>query len=211
MRVHQLLLSIPALALLAASCGPSETETADTMAEPDEVDVAEAPPAPEPEPEPVVEPEPAPEPEEVDTAAAEPPAEPEAMSEEMEAAAASVDTRQASMKLASWNMGPIGGMLRGNVEFDAAVVETNTGRLAALADMMPAVFMADTTSYDGETEALDTIWSDMAGFEEKAADLAEAARAAEAAAASGDEAAARAAMGGVGQACGSCHDDYRAE
>ena len=129
-----------------------------------------------------------------------------------EQAAASVENRQAVFKLLSFNMGPLGGMLRGNVEFDATLVETNATHIADLGEMIPALFAADTTGVDGlDTKALDSIWGNMAGFEEKAEALVMAANAAAEAAAGGDRGATMQAVGGIGQACGSCHDDFRAD
>jgi cytochrome c556 len=129
----------------------------------------------------------------------------------MEAALAAVELRQAPMKLLSWNMGPMFGMMRGNAPFDAAVVERNTSRIAVIAPMISGVFTQDVRSFDLETRSLPAIWDSKDDFDAKATALADAATAAAAAAASGDEAATMMALQGVGQACGSCHDDYRAE
>jgi cytochrome c556 len=126
-----------------------------------------------------------------------------------EQAANAIDLRQSALKLLGYNMGPMGGMLRGNVPFDAAVVQTNAGHIAALGEMIPDLFAADTSSFDLETEALDRIWGNKDAFDEKAMDLVTAANAAAEAAASGNESQTKAAMGRVGQACGACHDDYR--
>jgi cytochrome c556 len=215
MRVTLLAFALPAAALLATGCSPSdETDTAEAdMAEP-------AMPAAAPEPaEPAT-------PAEVETAAAEPVAEPaaeadddmddddaamDAMSDEEKAAAQAIDLRESLMKLTAWNMGPIGGMLRGNVPFDAATVEKNATRISALAPMIVPMFAMDTRAYDLDTEALDRVWTEQTDFAEKAGDLEAAAMAAAEAAAGGDEAATRQAMIGIGQACGGCHDDYRKE
>jgi cytochrome c556 len=129
---------------------------------------------------------------------------------EQQAANATV-TRQAVFKLLGWNMDPMAGMLRGTVEFDAAVVQTNAHNIAGLAPMIPDLFANDTREFDVETKAQDRIWTSKADFDMKAAALAEAATAAAEAAAGGDAAATRAAIGRIGQACGSCHDDFRVD
>jgi cytochrome c556 len=122
-----------------------------------------------------------------------------------------VATRQSVFKLLSWNMGPLGGMVRGAAPFDAAVVSNNATNMANLAPMIPALFASDTHEFELETRALDGIWTSKDAFDAKAAELAAAATAVAAAADSGDEAATRAAIGAMGQVCGSCHDNYRAE
>lgn len=125
-------------------------------------------------------------------------------------AQASVDRRQALYKLLGWNMDPMGGMLRGNVTFDASVVAANSANIANLAAMIPDLFVADTREFDLETAALDRIWTTKDEFDAKAQALIEAANAAVEAAGAGNDGATRAAIGRVGQACGSCHDDFRA-
>lgn len=122
-----------------------------------------------------------------------------------------VETRQAVYKLLGWNMGPMGGMLRNKVPFDAALVEQNAHRIASLAGMIPSLFEMDTREFDVETEALPRIWEGKDAFDGKAKDLVAAAEALATTAAGGDEGATRAAIAKVGQACGSCHDDYRLE
>lgn len=121
-------------------------------------------------------------------------------------AANAVSTRQAVFKLISWNMGPMGGMLR-TAPYDAAVVRTNAQNIANLAPMIPGLFASDTTAFDVETRAADAVWTSKDDFDAKAAALIEAANAVVAAA--DDEAAAKAAIGALGGACGSCHDTYR--
>jgi cytochrome c556 len=202
MRVYLLSAVCPALALLATACGPSETTTAETepaaapAAAPDAT--PETPPAAE-----------APAPAQ-QAAATPPPAQPAAAaSDEPDAALAAVELRQAPMKLLSWSFGPVGGMLRGSVDFDAAVVERNTARMAHAASYIPALFETDTSGSDVETRALPSIWANKADFDMKAQALIDAATAASAAAATGDQAATMAAVGAMGQTCGGCHDDYR--
>ena len=128
-----------------------------------------------------------------------------------EQAASAIDLRQSAFKLMGYNMGPLGGMLRGNVPFDAAVAEANASHIASLGEMLPALFANDTSSFDLETEALDSIWGSMDAFNEKAEALVTAANAAAETAAGGNEGQTKAALGRIGQACGSCHDDFRVD
>ena len=104
-------------------------------------------------------------------------------------------------------------MLRGNTEFNADVVKKNAANIAGLAPMIPALFANDTREFDVETRALDTIWTNKADFDSHAQQLVDAANAVVAAAeAGGDAAALRPLIGAMGgQACGGCHDAYRAD
>ena len=124
-----------------------------------------------------------------------------------EQAAAATETRQAVFKLLGFNIGPIVGMARGEVEFDAAIAERNARRIAALAPMIPDVFAAmDTREYDVETEALPLIWDNMDELAEKAANLVDAANTFADIAATGDQAATLGGLRALGGACGNCHD-----
>jgi cytochrome c556 len=127
-------------------------------------------------------------------------------------AKAAIETRQGLFKLISNQFGPIGGMLRNQREFDAALVAKNAGRVATLADMIPELFMNDTRQFKTtKTAALDGIWASQADFKAKADGLAKAAGAVADAAKTGDKAATLKAAAEIGKACGACHDNYRAK
>lgn len=127
-------------------------------------------------------------------------------------AASATETRQAVFKLLRFNMGPIAGMARGKVEFDAALAERNARRMAALAPMIPDLFATmDTREFDVQTLALPIIWDNMDEFAGNASKLAEAAAGFADVAAGGDKAATMSAFRSVGSACGNCHDRFRAD
>lgn len=120
-------------------------------------------------------------------------------------------TRQAVFKLLYFNLGPIVGMARGGVEFDAAVAERNARRIASLAPMIPDLFAAmDTREFNVETEALPIIWDEMDEFSGKAQALVEAANTF-ADNVTSDKAATLAGMRALGGACGNCHDTFRVD
>ena len=120
--------------------------------------------------------------------------------------------RQAVFKLLGFNLGPIVGMAKGSVEFDAAIAERNARRIAALAPMIPDLFAAmDTRAYDVETLALPVIWDEMAEFAGKAQNLVDAANTFAGTAAGGDQAATLGGLRGLGGACGDCHDTFRVD
>lgn len=127
-------------------------------------------------------------------------------------AANSILTRQGLFKLLGQQFGPIGGMLRGPVPFDAAVVARNSARIEVLSSMINEQFANDTRKFTATpTKALEGIWNSAADFKSKADALNTAAAALTAAAKTGDKAATLKAAGDVGKACGSCHDNYRAK
>ena len=126
-------------------------------------------------------------------------------------AAAAAETRQAVFKLLYFNLIPIAGMAQG-APFDAELAEKNARNIAALAPMIPDLFSAmDTREFDVETEALDVIWEDPAGFAEKAQALLDGANTFADVASGGDMAATLGAFRGLGGSCGNCHDDFRVD
>lgn len=120
-----------------------------------------------------------------------------------------VDVRQSIFKLQGWTMGPLGGMLKNQIPFDAALAKTAGERLTALSQMIPAAFNADTRKFTVETDALPLIWDYKDDFDKKAADLTEASKALAMAAESGDKGMTLRAAANVGKACGACHDKFR--
>lgn len=127
-------------------------------------------------------------------------------------AVTATENRQAVFKLLGVHMGPIVGMARGSVPFDAALAERNARRIAMLAPMIPERLGAmDTREFDVETEALPGIWDNMDDFSEKAAALADAANTFAGLAATGDQAATLGGLRAFGGTCGNCHDSYRVD
>lgn len=104
---------------------------------------------------------------------------------------------------------PVGQMLKGEQEFDAAVVmesfQTWSDAAANFGDHFPE---GSETGYD--TEAKETIWTDRDGFDEHLVTFADAVNAAIEASPQ-DLEALKAATGPVFKACKSCHEDYRIE
>ena len=132
-----------------------------------------------------------------------PPASPE------ETAQKAVDLRQSLFRVISFNWGPVGGMLKNKVPFDAALVAKQSARIEALAPMIPEVFQEDTRKFTLKTKAREGIWGSKAEFQGKADDLAKAATALTAAAKGGDKKAVMQAAAAVGKSCGACHDNFR--
>jgi cytochrome c556 len=119
-------------------------------------------------------------------------------------------TRQGLFKVMSWSFtGPVGGMLRNKVPFDAAIAGKSAERVKELSALIPELFQSDTRKFTVKTKAKENIWSNQADFAAKADDLGKAAAALEDAAKTGDKGATMKAAGAVGKACGACHDNYR--
>jgi cytochrome c556 len=128
-----------------------------------------------------------------------------------DAAKSQIETRQGLFKVVVATWGPVGGMMRNSVPFDAAQVSKAAARLAVLAPIAPELFVADTRKFTQfKSAALDGIWNSQADFKAKADDLAKAATELGAVAAKGDKVETLKAAAAVGKACGSCHDSYRA-
>lgn len=127
-----------------------------------------------------------------------------------ERAAMAVDQRKALFKTLRFNLIPIAGMAQG-APFDAEVAERNARRIAAISSMIPEVLAQDTRGFDVETTALDSIWTNMDDFADKAAALEMNANAFAEAASSGDFATAMGAFRAFGGSCGNCHDTYRVD
>jgi cytochrome c556 len=122
-----------------------------------------------------------------------------------------IETRQGLFKLLSNQMGPIGGMLRGQ-EFNAELVARNAARIQTFSEMIPDLFTLDTRQFKTvKTLALDGIWNSQADFKTRADALNKAATGVVAAAKTGDKAATLKAAAEIGKACGACHDNYRAK
>jgi cytochrome c556 len=123
-----------------------------------------------------------------------------------------IETRQGLFKLIANQNGPIGGMQRNQVPFDAAVVARNAARIKVLAEMAPDLFALDTREFKTiKTAALDGIWNSQADFKTKADALVSAADTLATTAKAGDKDATLKAAANVGKACGSCHDSFRAK
>jgi cytochrome c556 len=117
--------------------------------------------------------------------------------------------RQGLLKLVGWSFGPVGGMLKNQMPFDASVVQKSAGRIQQLATMLPDTFSTDTHKFTVKTKAKENIWTNQADFASKAGDLEKAANALGEAAKGGDKTATMQAARNVGKACAGCHDNYR--
>ena len=124
----------------------------------------------------------------------------QAMSEKH--AKGATETRQAVFKLLGANMGPLGGMARGKIPFDAKKIAVHAERINQLSLMINDHTKVDTSKFSVDTEALDGVWTNRAAFEKRTLDLTKASAHLQTVAATGDEAAIKKAISGVGRTCG---------
>jgi cytochrome c556 len=121
-----------------------------------------------------------------------------------------IEYRQSALYLLGWNIGPIAGMVRGEIPFDAKAVELRALRLAQIAPMIAEGFPADSQA-GAPTKAKPDIWQNMDDFKAKAATLEQVTTKFAETAKTGDLKLIAAGLGEVGNACKSCHDKYRAD
>lgn len=120
-----------------------------------------------------------------------------------------VAARQAHMKLYAFNLGLLGGMAKGEVDYDASAAEAAAANLSALASVDQTRYWPEGSDAEAlKTRALPDIWTKMDEFETAEDALIQATMSLEEAAGT-DLAALQGAMGDVGKACGGCHKPFR--
>ena len=120
-----------------------------------------------------------------------------------------VKQRQAAMTLQGKYMGPLGAMAQGKAPYNAETVAFNAAMLDALSRMPWDGFAPASKDATVKTAALPAIWSEPAKFQEAQDNFQKAVQGLVAVSRGGDEAAQKAAIGGVGKACGGCHQNFR--
>ena len=118
--------------------------------------------------------------------------------------------RQSYFALVAMNFGPIGSMVKGEMPWDEAKLNTFASDLAALATM--DVSRAFPPGSDkGTTRAKPEIWDNQEDFKAKLEDMQQALAALQVAAGSGDKKIIAEATGAAGKACKACHDEYKSK
>lgn len=122
------------------------------------------------------------------------------------------ETRNALMKEMGKNLGTLGKMAKGEIDYDAASAAEAAAALKAAAEKATDAELwaegSDSMAIE-KTRALPEIWDNMDDFQAKGEELIAAAAAVEMAAPQGLQEM-QAAMGEVGKSCGGCHKAYRA-
>lgn len=122
-----------------------------------------------------------------------------------------VQARQGQFQIMAVNIGVLGGMARGNSDYDAEAAQTAANNLVTVSQIDQSFHWpegTDNVSLVG-TRALPAIWENLPDVIAKWQAFGAAAEGLAAVAGDGLEPM-RAALGPVGGTCGACHDAYRA-
>lgn len=124
-----------------------------------------------------------------------------------------IKARKAVMTLYGANLGPLGSMAKGEMEYDAEAAQAFANNLVAVASIDQRAMWpqgTDNAAMPGKTRALPEIWSDYQKVGEISKALADASAGLADVAGSGLDAL-RGGLGPVGKSCGDCHESFRAE
>ncbi len=125
-----------------------------------------------------------------------------------------IQARQSLMQVYRFNLGVLGGMAKGDREYDADLASAAANNLLAVANMKNGAMWPAGSSEDGEgladyTAAKADNWSNYPVVMEKQKALRAALETMAAEAGNGLDAV-RANIGAVGKGCKGCHEDFRA-
>jgi len=122
-----------------------------------------------------------------------------------------IKARQAEMQLRSFNAGPLFGMAKGQIDYDAGLANKFAGNLKLMLDLDNSRAWAkgtDNEAYPGKTAALPKIWTTYPEIADHGKEYKQAVIALAAAAGNGVDAL-KPAVGDLGKACKGCHDNFR--
>jgi cytochrome c556 len=136
-----------------------------------------------------------------------PPAAPPAPSPAKQA----IEVRKAVYVLIGSNFRPIGGLLQGRAQYDAAEFQKRIDRIVFLTDLAGEAFPDVSNSGLPDTKAKADVWTDRTDFDKRLKDFQEHAKALSQVNAKekGATDAFKAAAGALAQDCKGCHDKYR--
>lgn len=122
--------------------------------------------------------------------------------------------RQAMFQTYNFNMGILGAMAKGKMEYNADIAIQSSANLHAAASFGQAAMWPagsdNETPGNSRTRALPAIWSNFSDVASKSDALKKATEELSTQAGGGLDAL-KSAMGDVGASCKGCHDDYRAK
>jgi len=122
-----------------------------------------------------------------------------------------IKARQGEMQLRAFNVGPLFGMAKGKIDYDAEMANKLAGNLKLMLDLDNGRAWAqgsDTEKYAGETTALPKIWTTYPEISDYGKKYVIAVN--ELAAVAGDgRDALKSKIGAVGKSCKGCHDEFR--
>ncbi len=124
-----------------------------------------------------------------------------------------IKARQAEMTLRSFNAGPLFGMAKGDIEYDAELAATLANNLLTLTAVKNGRMWpdgSDNEAWPDDTRSLPEIWTTYPAIADRGKEYLEAITALAEVAGNG-LGELRSVIGDVGQSCKGCHDDFRAE
>ncbi len=125
---------------------------------------------------------------------------------------AAIEARQGYMKMVKFNAGPLFGMAKGKLDYNADVATDLAANLLQLSEMNTVRMWRNGSSDDdyAETDALAAIWKDSSTFLKGEQAFKDAVAALQPAAGQGQDAL-RSKIKDLGKSCKGCHDNFRAE
>ena len=125
-----------------------------------------------------------------------------------------VKARKGFMQVVSFNLGPLGAMAKGEMDYDAELAANNAKNLHALAVMNNGAMWPEGSDNaalgEDKTRALPAAWAGDSKVMDKHMAWVDASAKLVEVAGNGLDAL-KPAVAEVGKSCGGCHDDYRAE
>ncbi len=121
----------------------------------------------------------------------------------------SVDYRNAVMTVLEWNMKPMGAMLKGKIPYDKEAFARHARDLSAAARLDLMAGFPEGSDESEDSSARMDIWMDWKGFEDKYANLKQAARELDEVSGSGDRKLIAPKFGALGKTCKACHDAFK--
>ncbi len=118
-----------------------------------------------------------------------------------------VKYRQSAFSVMGTHMGRVGAVVKGEKAYDQAAVESDVAVIETMSRLPWGAF--PTNSNLSNSKAKPEIWKEQDKFKAAADKMQSQVAKLAAAAKSGDQGAIKAAFGATGQACKSCHDDFR--
>jgi len=118
--------------------------------------------------------------------------------------------RQSVMTVMGNHLGRVAAMAQGRVPFDAKAAADNAA-IVVMMSKLPWVAFGEGTDKGMPTRAKPDIWKDPAKFKDLQTKMMDDAEKFDAAAKTGNLDNIKAALGTLGRACKSCHDDFRNE
>jgi len=122
-----------------------------------------------------------------------------------------IKARQGEMQLRAFNVGPLFGMAKGQIEYDADLAKKLAGNLKLMLDLDNGRAWAkgsDIDNYMGDTTALPKIWTTYPEIGKYGKKYAAAVNELAVEAGNGVDAL-KSKIGAVGKSCKGCHDEFR--